>query len=101
MEKRKPHYSLGDIKLAYADPASLNRTFTSKQGADELGMDDRDVVALIQNLTLSNFDKSMTSMADYAVWQDVYRATLARRTVYIKFTLDDHKELLLISFKEA
>lgn len=101
MEKRKPHYSLDDVKEAFADPAKLNRTFSSKLGADDLGMDDRDVVAVIQNLSVADFDKSMTSVADHTVWQDVYKPTVAERTVYVKFTLDKQKELLLISFKEA
>jgi len=64
-------------------------------------MDDGDVVALIQSLSLANFDKSMTSISDHTVWQDVYKPTVAERTVYVKFTLDQQKELLLISFKEA
>jgi len=43
----------------------------------------------------------MTSISDHTVWQDVYKPTVAERTVYVKFTLDQQKELLLISFKEA
>jgi|ERR1700722_1731562 motility quorum-sensing regulator / GCU-specific mRNA interferase toxin len=101
MEKRKSHYSLDGIKAAFADPAKLNRTFVSKQGADDLGMDDSDVVAVIQNLRLADFDKSMTSNHDHTLWQDVYKPTVAKRTVYVKFTLDQQRELLLISFKEA
>lgn len=59
------------------------------------------MVALIQSLSPANFDKSMTSIADHKVWQDVYKPTVVERTVYVKFTLDAQKELLLISFKEA
>ena len=33
MEKRKPEHDLAEIKDAFADPATLNRTFTAKQGA--------------------------------------------------------------------
>ena len=47
MEKSKPHYDLATIKSAFADPAKLNRTFVSRQGADELGMDDDAVVAIL------------------------------------------------------
>ena len=35
MEKRKPHYALETIKAAFADAASLNRSFVSRQGADD------------------------------------------------------------------
>ena len=44
----------------------------------------------------------MTSITDHKVWQDVYKpTTVDGRTVYVKITLDERKELLLISFKEA
>ena len=101
MEKLKPHYGLARIKAAFADPASLNRSFVSKQGADDLGMDDAAVVAVIQRLGNSDFDKSMTSIADHRVWQDVYKPSVDGRTLYAKFTLDAQKALFLISFKEA
>ena len=101
MEKLKQHYALADIQTAFADPASLNRSFVSKQGADDLGMDDSEVVAVIQALTLANFEKSMTSMADHKIWQDVYKPTVGGRTLYVKFTLDAQAALFLISFKEA
>ena len=51
MEKLRPHYLLTDIKAAFADPARLNRSFVSKQGADALKMDDQAVVDVIQALT--------------------------------------------------
>jgi motility quorum-sensing regulator/GCU-specific mRNA interferase toxin len=100
-EKLKPHYALADIKAAFADPATLNRSFVSRQGADDLDMDDSAVVSVIQALTLSDFDKSMTSYADHKIWQDVYKPTVRRHTIYVKFTLDARQALFLISFKEA
>lgn len=101
MEKRKPHYSLDAIRTAFANPNTLNRTVTAEGGAADLGMDDLDVVNVIQGLSHKDFDKSMTSIADNSVWQDVYKSIVAERTIYVKFTLDQQKELLLISFKEA
>jgi len=101
MEKRRPHYPLRDIKVAFADPAKLNRSFASKQGADDLGMDDQAVVTAIQALSAADFDKSMTSYADSRVWQDVYRPGVGDTELYVKFTLDSMKALFLISFKEA
>jgi motility quorum-sensing regulator/GCU-specific mRNA interferase toxin len=64
-------------------------------------MDDVAVVAVIQRLTTSDFDKSMTSMVDHRIWQDVYKPKVGSQTLYVKFTLDAQKALLLISFKEA
>ena len=101
MEKRKPHYALTDIKRAFSNPGALNRTVTSRTGADDLGMDDDRVVAVIQALANSDFDKSMTSFANHKLWQDVYRPVVDDRVVYLKFTLDDQQAFLLISFKEA
>jgi motility quorum-sensing regulator/GCU-specific mRNA interferase toxin len=66
-----------------------------------LNMDDAAVVAVIQGLSSSDFDKSMTSMADRRVWQDVYKPGADGRTIYVKFTLDAQHALFLISFKEA
>ena len=101
MEKRKPHYLLRDIRAAFADPAKLNRSFASKQGADDLEMDDQSVVDAIQALTAADFDKSMTSYANPRVWQDVYRPRIDKTELYVKFTLDSMNALYLISFKEA
>ena len=99
-EKRKPHHSLAVIKAAFADPAMLNRTMSSRSGAAALAMSDSDVVAVVQALSRADFDKAMTSHADHTVWQDVYKPTVAGRDLYVKFTLDARKMLLLISFKE-
>jgi motility quorum-sensing regulator/GCU-specific mRNA interferase toxin len=64
-------------------------------------MDDVAVVAAIQGLSSSDFDKSMTSMADHGIWQDVYKPKVGGRKLYVKFTLNAQGALLLISFKEA
>jgi motility quorum-sensing regulator / GCU-specific mRNA interferase toxin len=101
MEKLRPQYRLATIKAAFAEPSSLNRSFVSKQGADDLDMDDAAVVAVIQGLSNSDFEKSMTSLADHRVWQDVYKPSVRGRTLYVKFTLDARRALFLISFKEA
>ena len=101
MEKLRPHYRLATIKAAFAEPSSLNRSFVSKQGADDLDMDDAAVVAVIQALSNTDFEKSMTSLADHRVWQDVYKPSVRGRTLYVKFTLDARGALFLISFKEA
>ena len=99
--KRKPHYALADVKAAFTDPAALNRTCRSRQDAAALGLSDSDIVAVVQGRSLADFDKSMTSHVDQTVWQDVYKPKAAARTLYVKFTLDAQKALLLISFKEA
>jgi len=101
MEKLKPHYGLATIKAAFNDPYRLNRSFVSKQGANDLDMDDAAVSAVIQGLSNADFEKSMTSIADHRVWQDVYKPRVSGRTLYVKITLDAQQALFLISFKEA
>jgi motility quorum-sensing regulator / GCU-specific mRNA interferase toxin len=101
VEKLKPHYSLADIKAAFADPASLNRSYVPKQGADALRMDDETVVTVIQALATADFEKSMTSYANNRIWQDVYGPTVGGTKLYVKFTIDAAGALFLISFKEA
>jgi hypothetical protein len=98
--KRQPRYSLKAIKAAFADPARLNRTMTAASGAEQLGMDEQAVVDVIADLTGHDFDKTMPSEIDPAIWQDVYKPIVEGRELYVKFTLDTQEELLLISFKE-
>jgi motility quorum-sensing regulator / GCU-specific mRNA interferase toxin len=88
------------VKTAFADAARLNRTMTATNGADDLGLDDQAVVDVIAGLTPGDFDKSMRSTINSAVWQDVYKPVFRDRELYVKFTLDTRRELLLISFKE-
>ncbi|MFE0755581.1 type II toxin-antitoxin system MqsR family toxin [Inquilinus sp. NPDC058860] len=89
------------IKAAFANPSTMNRTVVSKQGADALKMADAQVVAVIQALIPADFDKSMTSLANHKIWQDVYRPTTTGTSLYVKFTTDSMGAYLLISFKEA
>jgi len=97
--RRRPHHALGTIKSAFADASRLNRTMTATDGADDLGMDEQAVVDGVAGLTAADFDKSMPSEVNPAVWQDVYRPVIGGRELYVKFTLDARGELLLISFK--
>ena len=101
VEKRKPHYRLVEIKAVFADPATMNRSFSSRLGADALRLDDAAGVALIQSLAAADFEKSMTSYANHKIWQDVYRCHSGSTKIYVKFTLDAVGSLFLISFKEA
>jgi len=49
-------------------------------------------------LTPADFYKSMTTHADYKVWQDVYRPSTQADDVYLKLTVID--DVLIVSFKE-
>ena len=73
---------------------------SAADGAEDLRMDETAVVDVIARLTAADFEKSMRSEVDPAIWQDVYKPVIERRELYIKFTLDTEGQLLLISFKE-
>jgi motility quorum-sensing regulator/GCU-specific mRNA interferase toxin len=47
-----------------------------------------------------HFYKSMTSIADARLWQDVYHVPSSAGVLYVKFTADVVFEFLLLSFKE-
>jgi motility quorum-sensing regulator/GCU-specific mRNA interferase toxin len=49
-------------------------------------------------LTPADFYKSMTTHADYRVWQDVYHASTDNGEVYLKLTVIE--DVLIVSFKE-
>lgn len=72
---------------------------TAANGADDLGLDEQAVVDVVAALSARDFDKSMPSEVDPAVWQDVYKPVVAGQELYARFTLDTRGDLLLISFK--
>jgi motility quorum-sensing regulator/GCU-specific mRNA interferase toxin len=63
-------------------------------------MDEQAVVEVIAGLTAQDFDKSMPSNLDPAIWQDVHKPMVNGQELYVKFTRDPQGGLLLISFKE-
>lgn len=99
LEKRTPHYALDSIKATFTTAASLRMTKTAQDTALSLGVLLADVVTLIQGMTREHFYKSMTSIADHRIWQDVYHVPFEGLVLYVKFTTDA-QGYLVISFKE-
>jgi motility quorum-sensing regulator/GCU-specific mRNA interferase toxin len=99
VEKKKPHYALGTIKATFATVLALRMTGSAIRCAEALGLELEDIVAIIQGMTREHFYKSMTSLADVRIWQDVYHVPNGSTVLYVKFTVDD-EGYLLISFKE-
>ena len=46
------------------------------------------------------FYKSMTTLADYGTWQDVYHVPADGLVLYVKFQADVVTEFRVMSFKE-
>lgn len=99
MEKRAPHYALDSIKATFTSPSKLRITVTARSTAFALGIYLDAIVALIQSITREMFLKSMTSLGDHRIWQDVYHVPYASTVLYVKFTTDA-EGYLVISFKE-
>ena len=99
MEKRRPHYDLGSIKAAFTTPASLRITKTALTTAEALDLTLDDIVTIVQGISREQFYKSMTSLADHHIWQDVYLVQCGELLLYLKFTTDA-EGYLVISLKE-
>ena len=97
MEKRAPHRKLAIVKSLLA-AGKVRVTLSALAGGAALGIDFAGIVAVIEALTPADFYKSMTTHADYRVWQDVYRPSTPVGDVYLKLTVID--DVLIVSFKE-
>lgn len=97
MEKRTPHCKLSTVK-ALVKASKVRATNAARVGADALGFDYSDMLAVVMALTPSDFYKSMTTHADHTIWQDVYHPNTSVGDVYLKLTVID--DVLIVSFKE-
>ncbi|MFZ4479094.1 MAG: type II toxin-antitoxin system MqsR family toxin [Rhodoferax sp.] len=99
MEKGTIHYKLSDVK-ALIKAGQVRATASAFIGARELGINDlAGMCAIVMSLTASDFYKSMTTLGDHRIWQDVYHTrTTSSADVYLKLTVID--DVLIVSFKE-
>lgn len=98
MDKRTPHWKLSEVKALVAS-GKVRTTHSARIGANELGFDYLEMLAVIMLLKSSDFYKSMTTYADHRVWQDVYRPSTTLGDVYLKLTVTE--DVLIVSFKEV
>jgi motility quorum-sensing regulator/GCU-specific mRNA interferase toxin len=97
MEKSTPHCKLPTVKALIA-AGKVRTTVSALTGAAALGLDFEGIVQVVRALTPADFYKSMTTHADYRVWQDVYRPSTSAGKVYLKLTVIE--DVLIVSFKE-
>jgi motility quorum-sensing regulator/GCU-specific mRNA interferase toxin len=87
MEKRKPHYRLLDVQAIVADTKSRPFTKTALDGGRLMGLTEKAMREIVCALTSANFFKSMTTLQDHTIWQDVYHAAVSSGEIaYIKIT---------------
>ena len=66
-----------------------------------MGLTVAHMIDVVRSLTQGDFYKSMTSHADYRVWQDVYHsATPVGKAAYIKVSSQGEDKPPVIQFKE-
>ncbi len=99
LEKKRPHYDLGTIKSTFCSVDALRITKTALSCTEALGLTLQNIVDIIQCITREQFYKSMMSVANSAIWQDVYHVAYEAIVLYVKFTTDADG-YLVISFKE-
>jgi motility quorum-sensing regulator / GCU-specific mRNA interferase toxin len=97
MEKSTPHCKLAVVHSLLAE-GKVRTTHSARSGANALGLDLADMLAVLRHLTPADFYKSMTTHADHTVWQDVYRPHTSAGDIYLKLTVID--DVLIVSFKE-
>jgi motility quorum-sensing regulator / GCU-specific mRNA interferase toxin len=100
MEKKRPTYHLEAIQAALCTVGSLVMTSSALRDAVALGFDRQGVVETIASIRPSMFYKSMTTVRDHRVWQDVYHVPAHDLILYVKFQADVITEFTVMSFKE-
>jgi hypothetical protein len=90
-DHRGPHYDLGSVRQKAARSVVVvpNRVDRYLRGA---------AFSLVEELTAADFHKSMPHDARPGVWLDVYRPFRGGRRWYVKFTMhEDGERILLLS----
>jgi len=99
VEKRTPHYNLVSVQADIARLGVAAFTKTAIDGGRAMGLTTAEMLGVVAKLTRREFYKSMTTLSDRRVWQDVYHApTPAKREAYIKIT--GRPSAPVIQFKE-
>lgn len=99
MEKRTPHYNLGDVKSIILKLGMDAFTSTAKNNARLMGLDGQAALDVVLGLQRSMLFKSMTTHTNNQVWQDVYHAPCRNgKIAYIKVTIQ--AGATVIQFKE-
>lgn len=100
MEERKPHYTLSRVKMLIQE-GSYRVTRTALQCATRnFGYIERSLLATrILELNAKDFYKSMTTLYDSTLWQDVYRPRFEGTAAYVKVQIMEDTTVV-ISFKK-
>ena len=98
MEKNTPHHNLEAVR-SKVRAGFFVVTVSAYAGAQALGIDHDGVLRVVLSLTRKDFYKSMTTLNDARLWQDVYNPLTTVGVVYCKIMIRNDC-VVVISFKE-
>lgn len=100
MEKRKPHYALPRIKTLIRQGAyRVTRTALGCATRDFGYIEASQLAERVLKLAVKDFYKSMTTLHDSTLWQDVYHPMIEATPAYVKVQIVDDNTVV-ISFKQ-
>jgi motility quorum-sensing regulator/GCU-specific mRNA interferase toxin len=100
LEKPRPTYDLATVKAVLGEVETLAITNSAFRDALGLGFDRAAIAEVVQTMDRNMFFKSMTTIRDHRVWQDVYHVPARGLVLYVKFQADIVTEFTMMSFKE-
>lgn len=97
-EKRVPHYDLAKIKKLIEDKQYIITKTAQDNALIDFDLTQTELISQILILNNTCFYKSMTSIYDNKIWQDVYHLNINNKTAYIKLQIVSEKSVI-IQFK--
>ena len=99
MEKRRPHYTLKRVKaLIHEGAYRVTRTALQCATRDFGFVETSELADCVLGLDARDFYKSMTTLHDSTLWQDVYHPSIEGTPAYVKVQIADDTTVV-ISFK--
>lgn len=99
MEKRTRHYNLDEVKEVVRSRGIHVFTKIARENGLKMGLTHAQLIEVVLKLRVSDLYKSMTTINDHTLWQDVYHVeTPNGKIAYIKLTLQ--AGAVVIQFKE-
>ncbi len=96
--RRPPAFSLEVVQTLVGNGA-YRITDSAMDTAAQLALDEQDICDCVQDLSRSNFYKTMPSTRVQGTEQDVYRTRYAGFAIYLKVRVVDGVRVVIISFK--
>jgi motility quorum-sensing regulator/GCU-specific mRNA interferase toxin len=100
MEKRKPHQALSRVQALIRSGAYRVTRSALNSAVCDFGFSEAAQLAeCVLGLESRDFYKSMTTLHDPTLWQDVYRPEIEHRRAYVKVQIVENCTVV-ISFKK-